>query len=216
MTEANTKVDPRDLKIPTRASPSLGQRQPASSEPEADTRDVTPQPGPEDAELSAQPSEPPTDRNPFRRHSLRGHSADLALNATKATPLPGKFIHLGQMTTIYAAPGTGKTLLMMYILLEAIRRGILNPDRVYYAAADDNSVGLATKAALLEEVGAHMMAPGLRGFQAKDLVTLLNKATEGGFAPGMCIGLDTLKKFIDLMDKKRSAEFADAYLLLFH
>jgi hypothetical protein len=157
---------------------------------------------------TTQASEPSPDRNPFHRYSLRGRATDLALNATQATPLPGKFIFLGHMTTIYAAPGTGKTLIMMYILLEAIRRGIIDPNGLYYLNADDNSLGLATKTALLEEVGAHMMAPGERGFQTGDLAKLLLQAAEGGFARGMCLVLDTLKKFTDLMDKKRSADFA--------
>jgi hypothetical protein len=122
--------------------------------------------------------------------------------------LPGKFIFLGHLTTIYAAPGTGKTLIMIYILLEAIRRGLIDPDRLYYLNADDNSLGLATKTALMEEAGAHMMAPGQRGFQTGDLTKLLVASAEGGFAPGMVVVLDTLKKFTDLMDKKRSAEFA--------
>lgn len=163
---------------------------------------------PDDAVHTSQASESPADRNPFRRHSLRGRAADLALSATQATPLPGKFIFLGHLTTIYAAPGTGKTLIMMYILLEAIRRGLIDPDRLYYLNADDNSLGLATKTALLEEAGAHMMAPGERGLQTGDLAKLLVEAAQGGFARGMCIVLDTLKKFTDLMDKKRSAEFA--------
>ena len=148
------------------------------------------------------------DLNPFRRHSLRGRAADLALSATQVIPLPGKFIFLGHLTTIYAAPGTGKTLIIIYILLEAIRRGLIDPDRLYYLNADDNSLGLATKTALLEEAGAHMMAPGERGFQTGDLTKLLVDAAEGGFARGMCLVLDTLKKFTDLMDKRRSAEFA--------
>ena len=159
---------------------------------------------------TAQAFEPPADRNPFRRHSLRGRAADLALSATQVTPLPGKFIFLGHLTTIYAAPGTGKTLIMIYILLESIRRGLIDPDRLYYLNADDNSLGLATKTALLEEAGAHMMAPGERGFQTRDLEKLLAEAAEGGFARGMCVVLDTLKKFTDLMDKKRSAQFAQS------
>jgi hypothetical protein len=165
-------------------------------------------PEPDDAVHNSQAFGPPADRNPFRRYSLRGRATDLALKATPVTPLPGKVIFLGLLTTIYAAPGTGKTLIMMHILLEAIRRGLIDPDRLYYLNADDNSLGLATKTALLEEAGAHMMAPGQRGFQTRDLEKLLVEACEGGFARGMCVVLDTLKKFTDLMDKKRTAELA--------
>lgn len=166
------------------------------------------QAGSDDTLHTSQDFEAPADRNPFRRHSLRGRATDLALSATHVTPLPGNFIFLGFMTTIYAAPGTGKTLIIISILLEAIRCGLIDPDRLYYLNADDNSLGLATKTALLEEAGAHMMAPGQRGLQTGDLAKLLVEAAEGGFAQGMCLVLDTLKKFTDLMDKKRSAEFA--------
>lgn len=148
------------------------------------------------------------DRNPFRQYSLLGDASHLALSAAETKPLFGKFIIQGQMTVLYAAPNTGKTLLMIYLCLQAISRGLMDAKNLYYINADDSSDGLATKVGLLEEVGAHTLAPGHKGFRTADLATLLTEAAEGGFARGMCIVIDTLKKFTDLMDKKASSRFA--------
>lgn len=86
-------------------------------------------------------------------------------------------------------------------------RGI-DPNNVFYVNADDSSRGLAEKVRLLEEVGAHMLAPGLKGFKANEFSDKLKQAAEDGSARGTVVIIDTLKKFTNLMDKARSAEFA--------
>jgi hypothetical protein len=86
-------------------------------------------------------------------------------------------------------------------------RGI-DPNNVFYVNADDSSRGLAEKVRLLEEVGAHMLAPGLKGFKATEFSDKLKQAAEDGSARGTVVIIDTLKKFTNLMDKARSAEFA--------
>ncbi len=159
---------------------------------------------------TAQTHKQGADRNPLRQYSLLGHASALALSAAETKPLLGKFVMQGQATMIYAEPNTGKTLIILYLCLIAIELGLIEAKYIYFINADDSSSGLAVKGRLLEDVGAHMLAPGLRGFRIGDLAKLLIQAADEGSARGMCVAIDTLKKFTDLMDKKRSSEFAQA------
>lgn len=147
-------------------------------------------------------------KSPFIRFSLRGSADDLDAGAADTKPILGVFIMDGQATMIYAAPNTGKTLIMVYLVIEAIKEGRIDPNKVFYFNADDGSRGLAMKVRFLQEVGAHMLAPGHRGFKIRHLVEKMVQAVEDGTALGTLIVIDTLKKFTDLMDKKRSSEFA--------
>ena len=52
---------------------------------------------------------------------------------------------LGQATVIYAKPNTGKTLIVMKMLIESIKAGRVKGDDVYYINADDTYKGLVTK-----------------------------------------------------------------------
>jgi hypothetical protein len=92
--------------------------------------------------------------------------------------------------------------------MDAIQAEEIDPNNVFYVNADDSSRGLAEKVRLLEEVGAHMLAPGLKGFRANDFSDKLKQAAEDGSARGTVVIIDTLKKFTNLMDKTRSAESA--------
>lgn len=152
---------------------------------------------------------PLTAKNPLSRFSLRGRADEFEANAADTKPLLGKFVMQGQQTMIYAAPNTGKTLVALKLCLDAIHAGRIDPANLYYVNADDSSAGLATKMRLLDDVGAHTLAPGFGGMKSKDLETLLIAAVDERWARGICVVIDTLKKFTDLMHKGRSSEFAD-------
>jgi len=141
------------------------------------------------------------------QHSLRGKADELEAGAAATKPLLGQFIFDGQATMIYAAPNTGKTLIVLYLLLDAIAEGRIDPNKAFYVNADDGSQGLAVKARLLQDVGAHMLAPGRNSLKLGHLVEKMLQAIQNGSARGTVVIIDTLKKFTDLMDKKRSSEF---------
>jgi hypothetical protein len=73
--------------------------------------------------------------------------------------------------------------------------------------ADDSSSGVADKMRLLEDVGAHMLVPGLRGFTAGKLLELMRDMVKTNRCRGVVIVVDTLKKVVDTMDKRDSAAF---------
>ncbi|KJV05923.1 hypothetical protein [Methylocucumis oryzae] len=106
----------------------------------------------------------------------------------------GRIAIYGQATAIYAKPNTGKTLLTIWLLIQAISaKGIEGAD-VFYINADDNYRGLVEKLKLAELHGFEMLAPGHNGFEAKLFVNYIQAMVRDESAHGKIIILDTLKK----------------------
>ena len=148
---------------------------------------------------------PPT---PFDKYSLLGSEEEMARFAIVAVALLGSVILMGQFGLIYAQPNTGKTLVTIALLIKAVEDGRLNPSFLYYVNADDNAEGIVEKLDIFSEMGAHTLVPGQKGFDPDKLVDLMQAMIKNGQCVGVVLILDTLKCFIDLMDKKRSTQFA--------
>lgn len=146
--------------------------------------------------------------NALSRFSLRGRSDQIEALAMKQEPLLDEIALLGQLTAFYAAPNTGKTLLVLRLLIDAIKAGTVNADKVYYVNVDDTSSGLLQKVRLAEDYGFHMLSEGYRDFTVSQFTKLIVEITANQQSNGVVIILDTLKKFTDLMDKTRSSSFS--------
>lgn len=155
-------------------------------------------------------ADPLVTSNPLLVFSLRGQSEKFQQMAVEARPLLGEVCLRGQVTFWYAAPGTGKTLITLSLLTDAVRQGRIVPDNIFYINADDNGAGFATKLQLLDDLGAHTIVPGIRNFQSGELIALLHKMADKDEAKGALIIIDTVKKFTQIMDKKESSVFAQA------
>lgn len=142
------------------------------------------------------------------KYSLRGMGSELAAKAAKVEPLLGKVCLRGEATMWYAKPNAGKTLLAVSLIIDAIEQGRISGDAIVYVNMDDNSEGLAEKVSILEDHGVHVVAPGHNGFTAGKLIPALEDMILRDAVHGMVIVIDTVKKVTDLMDKKRSSEFA--------
>jgi len=142
---------------------------------------------------------------PLDQYSLRGRLEQLKREMVAAIFVLGRLALLGQITFIFAAPGTGKTLIVFYLLLESLRRGIISGKRVYYVNMDDNLQGLHDKTEIAEEYGFHVIAEGHRSFKASVLMATLEKMTKDGSARNSIIIVDTTKKIVNVMDKKESS-----------
>lgn len=116
---------------------------------------------------------------------------------------------LGQWTVFYAGPNTGKTLLTLWMLREAIIAGQIAGIDVFYANCDDTFKGGVEKLEIAEQVGFNMLLPNIRGFKPDTLLATMKAMAENNEANGKVIMLDTLKKFTDLMDKRVSSQFGD-------
>lgn len=139
-------------------------------------------------------------KHPLTRFSLLGDSALLEAQLVEPLPVLGFIALLGQLTLIFAAPNVGKTLLALYLLTLYLEG--LDPAKIHYVNVDDNAAGLHEKLQIAEEHGFHMLAENHRGFHARDLVSILTDLTDKGQASGVIVILDTLTKFVDVIDKK--------------
>lgn len=148
--------------------------------------------------------------NFLRQFSLRGKAADIEAQAQVAAPLLGEICLSGQTTIWYAPPNAGKTLCALRLTHDAITEGRIAAGDVYYFNADDNSLGLAQKLRIMDDLGAHTIAPGFSGFRNADLLDHLKQTAALDQARRTLVIIDTVKKFTSLMDKRQSSEFADA------
>ena len=205
----NDESDPHDHALPEVVVPTPDtpvERTPSSPEPsEAPTTAPKPVPSPSTIKIAR-----PTAPNPLRQFSLLGQADRFEERAQDTKPLLGELAMSGQATMFYAAPGTGKTLITVSLILDAIASKRINPSDLYYINADDSSLGLSEKLRLMQDVGAHVLAPGFQGFKTGDLLGLLQRGAEQDAARHTCVIIDTLKKAADLQSKKESSAFAQA------
>ena len=126
-------------------------------------------------------------------------------------PLLALLAFVGQLFMIYAAPGSGKTMLVLWLIIDAIRSGRVDPESVVYVNADDNRTGADRKAEILAKHGAHTLIPNDRGFKIKEFPDKLRQMINDGSANGMVVIIDTLKKFTNLMDKTETSRIAQLF-----
>ena len=143
----------------------------------------------------------------FNKFSLNGDSVAMKAQMLTDTYVLGELAILGQLTAFYAKPNSGKTLLTLYLLIEAINAGNIKAEDVYYINADDNYKGLVHKLELAEKHGFQMIAPGFKDFDTASFGFYLAQLMATNEARGKVIILDTLKKFTNIMDKKLASDF---------
>jgi len=119
----------------------------------------------------------------------------------------GQLAIKGQATVFYASPNTGKTLLTLHMLVEAVRSGAIDGGSVFFVNADDHFKGLTEKLEIAETVGFHMLAPAHHDFETDLLEPMLDDLIKTGKAKDSILILDTIKKFVDHMNKKSGREF---------
>ena len=139
--------------------------------------------------------------------SMLGMSQELERLAQDQKPILGNLVLRGQAVAIFAWPNAGKTLIILFLLIEAIRSGVVEPSAAFFINMDDNAAGLRDKLLLAEEFGFQMLADGYFDFDAKAFNDSLVHMIDTDTAHGVIVVLDTLKKFVNTMDKTRSAAF---------
>ncbi len=111
----------------------------------------------------------------------------------------------GLMTLFYAKANTGKTLLFMRFLIDAITDNRIKGEDVFYINADDNYKGLYTKAKIAKEYGFYMISPQEANVSPMGVLDLLARLAKDRGVAGKVIVMDTLKKFTDMMNKGKQA-----------
>lgn len=155
-------------------------------------------------------AEPEIVNSPLVAFSLRGQAAKFEQRATDAKPLLGQLCHTGQVTVLFAPPNAGKTLITLKLVIDAVASDRINPANIYYINADDSSSGFAAKMRLMDDLGVHTLAPGFKGLKSENLITVLHDVATQGKARGTLIIIDTVKKFVSLMDKSKASAFSEA------
>lgn len=165
----------------------------------------------------SKPREIPSDTNPnnfpsevksdfsLEKFDLTSKLDDLKIRATKEQYILKDIALVGQITAIYAPPNTGKTLIVLHLIIEQIKSG-LESKNIFYINADDSYNGLVEKAAMAKEFGFKMLASNEEGFNLQVFFKYLKTAINGNSCNEIVI-VDTLKKFANLMDKKSSSDF---------
>ena len=144
---------------------------------------------------------------PLDRFALTGMAQAIEEQMVSSIAFLGPIALMGQFTVIFAPPNTGKTALVFAALMDSIIRGVIKAPQLYYINLDDTSKGLAEKLRIADEYGFHVVAEGYQGFTVRNFLAVLVEMIETGEAKGVIIVLDTLKKFVDVMDKKQASGF---------
>ncbi len=114
---------------------------------------------------------------PLSKYSLLGQASEIEARSRQSKPISGKALLLSQASILYGAPNTGKTIIVLSLVIEGVRLGTIIPAQTFYINADDNSQGIAEKLSFLDEIGVHTLVPGFGGFTppklAQDLATMI-------------------------------------------
>ncbi len=143
----------------------------------------------------------------FSKFSINGDLEAMKQKMLNDVFVLGELALLGQITLIYAEPNTGKTLLTIRLLIDAVKNGQIKGEDVFFVNADDSYNGLIQKAELMAKHGINSIAPGENDFNTKHFLDYLDLMIRQDSARGKVIVLDTLKKFTNLMDKTVASGF---------
>jgi archaellum biogenesis ATPase FlaH len=146
--------------------------------------------------------------NPMAVFSMRGKLEEYKKKMVEQAPLLEHLGHVGEITIITAAANTGKTLITLKLLTEAIESGrIEDPRKIAYINADDNQRGNAEKIALAEKYGFEIIITGEADNTIANTIEMMEKMTKEDTATGVILIFDTLINFADVMIKSEIAEF---------
>jgi hypothetical protein len=114
----------------------------------------------------------------------------------------------GELTLFNAQYNTGKTLLALWLLKNRDMEATKDM-QIFYINADDSYNGGVEKTEWAMDFGVKMLIPNQFGFGTDMLLDLMRLAITSGGAQKTVFILDTLKKFVDTMNKGQAKEFND-------
>lgn len=155
--------------------------------------------------VRAEPSVKHVD-NPLMKFSLLDKVDEIIKNSVEAKPMLGPIAMSGQVTALWAAPNTGKTLIVLNLVKEAITTGTVDPQKVFYANLDDGANGILTKSGMAQELRFHQIAFGFEGLSLDTFKKTIREAVASKTVKGSLLIIDTVKKVADVMNKTDSSE----------
>jgi archaellum biogenesis ATPase FlaH len=145
--------------------------------------------------------------NLFRAYSTSGHSSEMKKKIADRVYVMGEIAEKGQSTAIYAQYNTGKTLLTLNLIIEAIDEGLINGKEVTYVNADDDERGIVQKTELAEKHGFELVSPGSEGMTREKVIAIMEEMIEADIARKNIVIIDTHKSFVDPNDKRDQKAF---------
>jgi hypothetical protein len=145
----------------------------------------------------------------LKSYSATGDSAGMRKQMSEDRYLLKSLAIVGHWTNFFAAPNTGKTLIVQWLLREQIAAGEIEGRNVFFVNADDHYRGAVEKLEFAEKLGMNMLIPNHRRFKTAHILPLMKELVDADQARGVIFILDTLKKFTDLMDKKIASQFGE-------
>lgn len=134
---------------------------------------------------------------------------EMALNMKNDDFVIEGMVPRGTTAHFYGWPGVGKTLFFERFIIDGIQAGNMNPEKIIYVNADDNYTGLYTKALIARKHGYNMISPQYSGVKNQKIIMMIAEVARTGNAEEVVIFLDTLKKFVDMMNKGAQKAFFD-------
>lgn len=122
----------------------------------------------------------------------------------------GRIALARNITTIYAKPGVGKTLIVACLLNDAIEGKRIDPEKVLLIDADSGADDIANRMDYANKYGYKLIVPN--SIMTPELtidktIELIRQIVKEGSCEGMIFIFDTLKKFNDVMSKDKSKAF---------
>jgi len=142
----------------------------------------------------------------LKARSVNNKLQAMRKTARDATFVAGRLAMAGQITVFYAAPNTGKTLITLKLISEAIANGTAGKN-TYHLNLDDTYEGLIQKGELGERYGFQVLDPEAIHSPLEIFTKIVDSLIEEGTPSEAIFILDTVKKFVDVMDKKASSQF---------
>lgn len=140
-------------------------------------------------------------------YSLNSKIEELKLELDEESYVLDKVALFGQATVLFGPPNSGKTLYTINQLKHTFDNGLLNDRYIFYINADDSKSGIAHKGEILSQINVQQLAPGYEGFNLSDFFTAIKHVIKEDIANKVVFIVDTIKKFVDTMDKARMREF---------
>jgi hypothetical protein len=159
------------------------------------------------------PPEPPAATNAPKKHfvfdsfALNGKSGDLEAEQFERVYILDPIARMGESTVLFGAPNSGKTLITIAGLLESVHCGRVDAGSIYYFDHDDPQHAIIEKLHIFEEEGIHLLADGYQGLNASKFPQQIDEACKLNQVHGKILIIDTLKKQVDVMNKRESAEW---------
>lgn len=166
----------------------------------------------EDSVIAGVSVEPTMAASPsiFDKFALNNKLGEIDALAVDHKPLFSSIALMGQLSIYYGPPNSGKTLIILALIIAALQAGLIDKGSLYYINADDTAAGLAEKIRIANEFGLLMLADSYSGFVAAELEDMLRKLADENVAAGKIIVLDTVTKFVNVLDATKTRRFMTA------